>query len=133
MAAAMAVTTAIRRRRRPPADTRVPNGPPPTHRWAERDPAAAARLTAARTAVTTIAEDNRLPIENLISPDAVRRLSWDPPEPCDEQTVAQALASYGARPWQIELTAGPVARAMHDGPAQGKEAPILGSSAEPER
>ena len=111
----------------------IPNGPPPAHRWAERDPAAAARLTAARTAVTTIAEDNRLPTENLISPDAVRRLSWDPPEPCDEQTVAQALASYGARPWQIELTAGPVARAMHDGPAQVKEALILDSSAEPER
>ena len=111
----------------------VPNGPPPAHRWAERDPAAAARLAAARTAVTSIAEDNRLPIENLISPDAVRRLSWDPPQPCDEQTVAQALAGYGARPWQIELTAGPIVRAMRDGPAQVKEAPILGSSAEPER
>jgi hypothetical protein len=24
----------------------------------------------------------------------------------------QALASYGARPWQIELTAGPVAQAL---------------------
>jgi ribonuclease D len=111
----------------------VPNGPPPAHRWAERDPAAAARLAAARTAVTSIAEDNRLPIENLISPDAVRRLSWDPPQPCDEQTVAQALAGYGARPWQIELTAGPIVRAMSDGPAQVTQAPILGSSAEPER
>ena len=111
----------------------VPNGPPPAHRWAERDTAAAARLAAARTAVTSIAEDNRLPIENLISPDAVRRLSWDPPQPCDEQTVAQALAGYGARPWQIELTAGPIVRAMSDGPAQVTQAPILGSSAEPER
>jgi len=110
----------------------VPNGPPPAHRWAERDPAAAARLAAARTAVTSIAEDNRLPIENLIPPDAVRRLSWDPPQPCDEQTVAQALAGYGARPWQVELTAGPIARAMRDGPAQVMQAPILGNSAEPE-
>ena len=37
----------------------VPNGPPPAHRWAERDPAAAARLTAARAVVTTLAEDNK--------------------------------------------------------------------------
>jgi ribonuclease D len=94
----------------------VPNGPPPAHRWAERDPAAAARLAAARGAVTALAEENRLPVENQLSPDALRRLSWDPPPPKDgqndEQAVAQALADYGARPWQIELTAGPVAEAL---------------------
>jgi ribonuclease D len=94
----------------------LPNGPPPAHRWAERDPAAAARLAATRGAVTALAEDNRLPVENLLSPDALRRLSWDPPrsrrEQSDSEAVAQALASYGARPWQIELTAGPVAQAL---------------------
>ena len=51
----------------------IPNGPPPAHRWAERDPAAAARLAAARAAVTAIAEHSKLPIENLISPDTVRQ------------------------------------------------------------
>jgi len=98
----------------------IPNGPPPAHRWAERDPAAAARLGAARGAVTALAEEYRLPVENLLSPDALRRLSWDPPRPRsgpngeqgEEQIVAQALADYGARPWQIELTAGPVAEAL---------------------
>ena len=59
----------------------IPNGPPPAHRWAERDPAAAARLAAARAAVTAIAEASNLPVENLLSPDALRRLSWDPPQP----------------------------------------------------
>jgi ribonuclease D len=98
----------------------IPNGPPPVHRWAERDPAAAARLAAARAAVTAIAEHSKLPIENLISPDTVRRLSWDPPQPYDEQTVAQALAAYGARPWQIELTAGPIARALTAGDSNAK-------------
>jgi ribonuclease D len=97
----------------------VPNGPPPAHRWAERDPAAAARLTAARTAVAAIAEASRLPVENLLAPDALRRLSWDPPEPCDTEAVSLALASYGARLWQIELTAGPIAQALN---SQGSEA-----------
>jgi ribonuclease D len=97
----------------------VPNGPPPAHRWAERDPAAAARLTAARTAVAAIAEASRLPVENLLAPDALRRLSWDPPEPCDAEAVSLALASYGARLWQIELTAGPLAQALS---SQGSEA-----------
>ena len=90
----------------------VPAGPPPAHRWAERDPAAAARLAAARAAVTAVAEANRLPVENLLAPDALRRLSWDPPQPSDPGSVAEVLAGYGARPWQIELTAGPVAGAL---------------------
>jgi ribonuclease D len=95
-----------------PTGGAIPSGHPPAHRWAERDPVAAARLAAARAAVTAIAEGNRVPAENLVSPDAVRRLSWDPPQPCDEQAVARALAGYGARPWQIQLTAGPIASAL---------------------
>jgi ribonuclease D len=88
------------------------NGPPPAHRWSERDPAAAARLTAAREAVGALAAANRLPAENLLSPDAVRRLSWEPPAPVTPATVAEVLAGYGARPWQTELTAGALARAL---------------------
>jgi ribonuclease D len=95
-----------------PAGGAIPNGPPPAHRWAERDPAAAARLAAARAVVTALAADSGLPVENLLSPDALRRLSWDPPRPGDAGSVAEALAGYGARPWQIELTAEPLAGAL---------------------
>jgi ribonuclease D len=87
-------------------------GPPPAHRWAEREPDAAARLTAAREAVSAIAEGRRLPVENLLAPDTVRRLSWEPPEPSTPETIAAALAGYGARPWQTELTAAPLAEAF---------------------
>jgi ribonuclease D len=99
----------------------LPGGPPPTHRWAERDPAAAARLTAARATVTAIAEANRLPVENLLVPDTLRRLSWDPPQPIDTGTVSLALSGYGARPWQVELTAGPLAEALHAGEAEAQK------------
>ena len=91
------------------------NGPPPTHRWPERDPAAAARLAAARQVMIALAEEHRVPTENLLSPDAVRRLSWEPPRPCDADTVAASLAGFGARPWQIELTAEPLAAALANG------------------
>jgi ribonuclease D len=90
----------------------APNGPPPAHRWSERDPAAAARLATARQAITALAEEHGLPAENLLSPDAVRRLSWEPPQPCDRDTVSAVLAGYGARPWQIALAAGPIATAL---------------------
>jgi ribonuclease D len=99
----------------------IPSGPPPAHRWAERDPAAAARLAAARAAVTAIAEANRLPVENLLTPDALRRISWDPPQPSDPDSVAEVLAGYGARPWQIELTAGPVAGALRGARVDGAD------------
>ncbi|MGR6973374.1 ribonuclease D [Streptomyces cynarae] len=77
-------------------------GPPPPRAWADKDPAAAARLSAARAAVSTLAEQLTMPQENLISPDIVRRLCWEPPKPVDAESVASALAGYGARAWQVE-------------------------------
>ncbi|MFE1787830.1 HRDC domain-containing protein [Streptomyces sp. NPDC059525] len=80
----------------------APSGPPPPRSWADKDPAAAARLSAARAAVSELAEGLNLPQENLITPDTVRRLCWEPPRNADAGAVAEALADYGARPWQIE-------------------------------
>jgi ribonuclease D len=65
---------------------------------------AAARLARCREAVNRLAVGYGLPPENLLAPDAVRRLAWSPPEPADPDAVAAALKEYGARPWQIELT-----------------------------
>ena len=80
-------------------------GPPPAHRWAERDPIAAARLSAARSAVAAVAARYTLPVENLVEPASVRRLAWSPPEPTTDEAVADVLTSYGARPWQVSLVA----------------------------
>jgi ribonuclease D len=109
---------AIRRAKALP-DDRLPgasappgDGPPPAHRWAERDPAAANRLTAARAAVAALADANHLPTENLLAPDAVRRLAWQPPDPPDAIAVAAELQRYGARPWQVGITAVPIAMAL---------------------
>jgi ribonuclease D len=77
-------------------------GPPPPRSWADRDPAAAARLSAARAAVTALAERLNMPQENLITPDTVRRVCWEPPTTLDPESVAEALRGYGARPWQVE-------------------------------
>ncbi|MFF5444147.1 HRDC domain-containing protein [Streptomyces sp. NPDC012888] len=80
----------------------APSGPPPPRSWADKDPAAAARLAAARTAVSALAERLNLPQENLVTPDTVRRLCWEPPAVLSGDSVAAALAAHGARPWQIE-------------------------------
>ncbi len=92
----------------------VASGPPPTHRWAERDPAAAARLVAVRATVADLAAEYTMPAENVLPPDAVRRISWEPPDPPDPLAVEAALAGYGARPWQRGLTAAPIAAAIEN-------------------
>src|SRR5690606_12170842 len=61
------------------------DGPPPTNRWADRYPAAARRLAAARAVVAALADEHHMPTENLLQPDAVRRLSWEPPEVLDDE------------------------------------------------
>ncbi|HEY0451951.1 HRDC domain-containing protein [Actinophytocola sp.] len=88
------------------------DGPPPPNRWADRDPAAAARLAAVRAALAAIAEENRLPIENLLQPDLVRRTCWRPPEQLSADTVADALRAGGAREWQIALTVDKLSTAL---------------------
>lgn len=43
-----------------------------------------------------------MPQENLIAPDSVRRVCWEPPAPVDEESIGGILAGLGARPWQVE-------------------------------
>ncbi|WP_345008658.1 ribonuclease D [Streptomyces shaanxiensis] len=85
-----------------PAPGQQVTGPPPPRAWADKDPVAAARLSAARAAVSALAEQLNMPQENLITPDTVRRVCWEPPKVVDADSVAEALAGYGARAWQVE-------------------------------
>ena len=91
-------------------------GPPPLNRWPDRDPAAAVRLATARATLTEIAEHHRLPLQNLLAPDVVRRLCWEPPEPLDAAAVERELVAGGARRWQRTLTAHPLATALTSAP-----------------
>jgi ribonuclease D len=59
-------------------------------------------LSAARAGISALAEQLGMPQENLITPDTVRRVCWEPPAVVDTESVAAALAGHGARPWQVE-------------------------------
>ena len=101
-----------------PATSPPLSGPPPAPRWAGKDPVAAARLTDARARLGEISEQWSIPVENLVSPDLVRRVLWEPPA-AEEAAVAEALRVGGARPWQTELTTGLLTAAIsaHSGAA----------------
>jgi ribonuclease D len=80
------------------------DGPPQSRLWSAKNPGAAARLAAVRGALLVISEQYEVPVENLLTPDHLRRLAWRPPSPLTEESVDQVLTDLGARPWQRELT-----------------------------
>jgi ribonuclease D len=94
-------------------ETRTPSeGPPPPRVWADRNPEAAARMSGAREALGALSEKLAIPSENLLTPDFLRRLCWEPPEPITTDTVGAFLKDKGARPWQIEAVASDLAKAF---------------------
>lgn len=110
----------------PPVATRS-DGPPQVRSWADRDPVAAARLNTARAAVAALSEERNVPVENLLTPDYLRRVLWSPPEAADadmETAVGAELRALGARQWQIDLMAPILAAAIIDpGPVGKTEKP----------
>ena len=104
----------------PPLAARY-DGPPPPRAWADRDPVAAARLSSARSELAELAKDLNIPVENLLTPDFVRRLMWEPPD-VEEHELADAvsdrLRSLGAREWQVGQTIDVLTRAIVTAPAR---------------
>lgn len=96
----------------PPLTGGAGDGMPATSRWRDRNPEAAARLLVVREVVAEIAERHHVLGQNLLASDIVRRLCWTPPEATDGASIRARLAALGARPWQIELTAAPLAAAL---------------------
>ncbi|MFK4836788.1 ribonuclease D [Microbacterium sp. ZW T2_14] len=95
---------------------------PPPRAWVDRNPEADARLKAARPVVEHRAEELHMPTENLLTPELLRRVAWSPPQPPTAASVGDALASLGARPWQIEQTAQVIADAFVDSVQEPAEA-----------
>lgn len=76
---------------------RVPSDAlPPVRAWATRRPEADRRIKAAKPVIDAHAEFLSIPLENLLTPEA----------------IAAELADLGARPWQIAQTAPLISRAF---------------------
>lgn len=96
--------------------------PPPPRAWADRNPEADARLKKARPAVEERAEELGMPTENLLTPDHLRRVAWEPSGTSTE-AIAADLAALGARAWQIEQTAQRIAEAFVEAAQAPSETP----------
>jgi ribonuclease D len=97
---------------------------PPIKIWRERFPDRYAPLSHARHNLGEVAEDLSIPLENLISPEFVRRICWKPPT---EVSLAQALIEMGARPWQAEICAPVLEKALLETEPLESEPPETGT------
>lgn len=100
---------------------------PPPRAWADRNPEADARLKAARSVVDARAAELAMPVENLLTPDTLRRVAWSPPEPVSAASIGEALLALGARPWQVDQTAQLIADAFVDSVQSASQAPETAS------
>ena len=89
---------------------------PPIKLWRDKFPDKYAPLSHARAAIELIAQENLIPVENLITPEHVRRICWKPPVGATTtlsiSEVEKGLAELGARQWQIDLVAPALAAAL---------------------
>ena len=75
------------------------NGIPNHRSWEKRFPEAHIRLNVVRPLLVELANEFKVPIENLLTPDYLRRIMFEP-----AADIASQLSELGARNWQIELT-----------------------------
>lgn len=85
-------------------------GLPAPRAWKERNPPAARRLERARAAVSAVSATTRIPVENVLSPEALRQVCWHWPsdQPVELTALVAALRGQGAREWQCSLVAQPI-------------------------
>jgi ribonuclease D len=89
---------------------------PPIKLWRDKFPEKFAPLSHARAAIELIAQENQIPVENLVTPEHIRRVCWKPPigatATLSVSEVEKALTELGARQWQIDLVAPALAAAL---------------------
>jgi ribonuclease D len=87
---------------------------PPPRVWSDKNPDADKRLKAARAALTEVSTEINIPLENVLTPELLRRLAWSPPAELAVETVSATLAEMGARPWQVDAAAETIYNAFVD-------------------
>ncbi|MGV8857243.1 HRDC domain-containing protein [Rhodoglobus sp.] len=95
-----------------PASRVASDALPPPRVWSDKNPAADLRLKAARAMMTERSEELSIPIENLLTPDYLRRVAWTPPTEIMRESIAAVLHALGARQWQIDVSAQSIAQAF---------------------
>lgn len=85
----------------------------PNHRtWAAKFPDADKRLRYSKSSIQTVADEANLPVENLLTPDYLRKICFEPPAEISKATVSLALSAFGVRAWQLDLVTEPITKSF---------------------
>jgi ribonuclease D len=95
------------------------DGMPPPKIWRDKFPIAYIHYQHARLLLGAVSEALKIPLENLISPELVRRVTFNEgkeqiyKDASDRKSFVEATLTAGsARPWQIRLSVEPLANAL---------------------
>lgn len=85
----------------------------PNHRnWVNKFPEADRRLKLAKASLLEVSKQLLIPLENLLTPEVLRQLSFTPPVDATKENIANKLLELGARRWQTEQTSSVIAEAF---------------------
>jgi ribonuclease D len=94
---------------------------PPVKIWKVKFPLAYARVSHAKLRLGSIAEELSIPLENLISPELVRKITFDGGAERSHEPSAHLISKVetqlrlnGAREWQIEKCAEALALSLRE-------------------
>jgi ribonuclease D len=103
----------------------------PNHRnWINKFPEADRRLKLSKAALIEISQQQQVPLENLLTPEILRQVSFTPPPEITTERVSEKLVELGARSWQSQLTSAVITEAFNlaaKSPADSTEAALTAS------
>ncbi len=70
--------------------------------WEQKNPEAFNRLKTLKSLISLQSQELNIPIENLCSPDLVRKWCWLMPT-TEVEITSQWFLDQGARPWQAQI------------------------------
>jgi ribonuclease D len=82
-----------------------PTGIPNHRNWLQKFPDAHARLVASKELLVTVSTEMSIPQENILSPEALKQLCFEPPSPLTLSTLQDAMRARLVRQWQIDVVA----------------------------
>ena len=76
---------------------------PPPRAWLDKAPDAHRRYVIAKDLITRVAESLTIPLENVLTPDHLRRVCWAPDDENSPNALDAQLQGLGARRWQRDV------------------------------
>jgi len=82
-----------------------PTGIPNHRNWPQKFPKAHARLLSSKELIASISAEQEIPQENILNPEALRGICFEPPEELTLNSITKSLREKYVRQWQIDLVA----------------------------